>query len=67
MKPNICSICCGPIEIRRTEDGTVYWSEGNNAEPVNNGRCCDACDAKIVIPMRLVRMMTARNYREWNE
>ena len=37
-----CSICGGQYE---------GW--GNNAKPVNNGRCCDACNWEHVIPARL--------------
>lgn len=45
MEENICSICFIP-----------YEGFGNNAEPVNNGRCCDACNDVIVIPARLQRL-----------
>lgn len=29
------------------------WSEGNNAQPVHEGRCCDDCNAMVVIPARV--------------
>lgn len=29
------------------------WSQGNNALPVNDGRCCDECNMEFVIPARL--------------
>lgn len=29
------------------------WTQGNNAEPVASGRCCDDCNATAVIPARL--------------
>jgi len=48
-----CSICKGDIEQHRNEEGVVYWTAGHNAEPVNDGRCCDTCNAEIVIPARL--------------
>jgi len=48
-----CSICDGPIEVLPT--GTGGWSTGNNAWPVNDGRCCNECNSKVVIPMRLER------------
>lgn len=32
------------------------WSQGNNAEPVASGRCCDECNAGIVIPARLLEI-----------
>ena len=34
----------------RQHNGVVYWTEGNNAQPVADGRCCDACDCMVVIP-----------------
>lgn len=33
--------------------GKEYEGCGNNAQPVNNGRCCDECNAKVVIPTRM--------------
>lgn len=42
-----CSICQKEIE---NNNG---WDKGHNAEPVNNGRCCDVCNATVVIPARL--------------
>ena len=44
----ICSIC--KEEIKTTWYG---WSDGNNAEPINTGRCCDDCDQKYVYPARI--------------
>jgi len=42
-----CTICKGDIP-------TVHgWSQGNNAEPVASGRCCDHCNQTIVVPTRL--------------
>jgi hypothetical protein len=40
----ICSICNGPIV-----------GFGNNAYPVNDGRCCDRCNVDCVIPARIER------------
>lgn len=48
----VCSICGGPIGI---EIGG--WADGHNAEPVNHGRCCSACNEQVVIPMRIQRML----------
>lgn len=31
-----------------------YENWGNNAEPVNEGRCCDYCNDTVVIPARLM-------------
>ena len=38
----ICSIC-----------GKKYEGYGNNAGPINNGRCCDKCNITIVVPRRI--------------
>ena len=38
----ICSIC---------QSEFTEW--GNNAQPVNDGRCCNDCNATVVIPARL--------------
>lgn len=37
-----CSIC-----------GKSYEGYGNNAQPINNGRCCDDCNKTIVVPRRI--------------
>jgi hypothetical protein len=39
---NTCSIC-----------GHPYEGFGHNAQPVNDGRCCDTCNTHIVIARRL--------------
>lgn len=44
----ICSIC-----------GGVYHGYGNNAEPVNSGRCCDTCNG-IVLGRRLENLRNGR-------
>lgn len=48
-----CSICSEKIQLHKTPEGKVYWSDGHNAQPVNNGRCCDDCNEQVVIPVRL--------------
>lgn len=30
-----------------------YEGYGNNAQPVNNGRCCDRCNTLTVVPKRM--------------
>ena len=42
-----CSICNNKINDRF----------GNNAEPVNNGRCCNDCNSTVVIPARIKEML----------
>ena len=39
----ICSICKDKINDKY----------GHNAEPINDGRCCDMCNRVIVIPHRM--------------
>ena len=41
-KKQICCIC-----------GEEYIGYGNNAEPYKEGRCCDECNKKFVIPDRI--------------
>ena len=38
----VCSICGGPI-----------IGFGNNAQPVNDGLCCDRCNERVVCPRSL--------------
>lgn len=46
-----CSICQKQIEVHNG------WDKGHNAEPVSDGRCCDVCNATVVIPAR-INLMT---------
>ena len=51
--PPNCCICGFTVEVKKTEDGKVYWNQGNNPEPVRSeGRCCDTCNNLVVIPAR---------------
>ena len=53
--PN-CSICGNKVEEKvNPADGKVYWNQGENAQPINNGRCCDSCAMKVVFPARMAR------------
>ena len=45
-----CCLCKNKIEIKRN------WKEGNNAQPIKKGRCCDMCNTLKVIPARLQRV-----------
>ena len=39
-----CSICGKDISpLLHPATGEVVWDQGNNAEPINDGRCCDVC------------------------
>ena len=50
MKTEKCVFCKQPI-----------IGYGNNAEPIRHGRCCDYCDATIVIPGRIAILLNNRN------
>lgn len=52
IEPVDCSICGRKIPICPI----TGWRHGNNAEPVNNGRCCDHCNASVVIPRRITEL-----------
>ena len=52
-----CPICKGRM---------TYWHPGskgygNNARPLNDGRCCDWCNEYLVIPARLMRHANSRS------
>lgn len=46
----VCCIC-----------GEEYTGYGNNAEPYKEGRCCDECNRKFVIPSRLNKLRSTKN------
>ena len=46
----VCCIC-----------GEEYTGYGNNAEPYKEGRCCDKCNMKFVIPYRLSQLRKDKN------
>lgn len=56
-----CCICRGPLDVKRTESGRIYWDQGENAQPVQDGRCCVACNASVVIPARLRAVLVGNN------
>jgi len=47
-------ICC--ICKKKIKPGLLGYDKGHNAEPVKRGRCCDSCNAIVVIPVRLRRL-----------
>lgn len=49
-----CSIC---HEVIKGNYGPLI---GHNAEPVNGGRCCDTCNANVVMPARVNRLMSGK-------
>jgi len=52
----ICSICGCAIKPHPLSG----WDQGNNAEPINSGRCCDDCNEKYVIPKRIADVLARR-------
>ena len=48
-----CSICAGKIDKHINQNGEVYWDKGHNAEPINDGRCCDKCNTQVVVAKRI--------------
>lgn len=46
-----CSICSNEIEVEPSG-----WDGGHNAWPINDGRCCSACNSSRVVPERIRRM-----------
>lgn len=42
-----CCICNDEIDVQGT------WTQGHNANPVKDGRCCTKCNYNVVIPKRL--------------
>lgn len=44
--------------------GKEYTHWGNNALPINDGRCCDKCNNDIVIPERIKRMIQGKSIYE---
>ena len=56
MKPvQVCSICGGAIV-----------GFGNDAQPINDGRCCDRCNLERVLPEKMRRMQARDAKREGN-
>ena len=53
-KLKICIVCdqtIQPTYLGKSLDDPnedVYWYEGNNAEPLAAGRCCDKCNSLVV-------------------
>lgn len=49
----------------------TYEHFGNNAEPVNSGRCCDECNISVVIPARIhgssYKAMMAKAGSAWSQ
>ena len=57
----ICVICHKEIEKQYTKEGVMYWDQGNSAEPIAEGRCCNKCNDTIVTPTRVTEMIVQMN------
>ena len=51
-KDPICSIC-----------EEEYTGLGNNAQPVNDGQCCDKCNFRTVLPARMIAKQSMRKIK----
>lgn len=64
-KPGLkCCICGNDIEKLRNDKGQVVWDQGNNAEPVAKGRCCNVCNTTRVLPTRIQRWQLSHPIRK---
>ena len=65
----MCIICRGPIEPHVNAEGVIYWTEGHSAEPIGEGRCCNRCNADIVLPARIaeIQLSIANKMGDKNE
>jgi len=59
MERRQCSICGDNALARCWGEEEASW--GNNAHPVNAGRCCDQCNALVVLPARLAKLNMVRH------
>ena len=46
--------------------GKSYTGKGHNAEPLAQGRCCNACNYISVIPARIQQVYDLRKFQEEN-
>ncbi len=58
-----CCICQDKIGIE-----VGGWAKGHNASPiVEGGRCCEACNSNLVIPVRMSFITPKMNERQKKE
>jgi len=66
-KIKVCCICTESIKPKYLGKDQIdkskswYWYDGNNAEPVAEGRCCDSCNFTVVIPQRITDISMTQN------
>ena len=67
----VCVICAETIKpkfLGLDKDGNKhYWYGGNNAQPVDDGVCCDNCNKTVVIPERMTNILMSRNLDSFNK
>lgn len=56
-----CILCDLPVHPHMLPDGSPYWLRGHNAQPVADGRCCDACHPLIIS----ARLGVVRHIHAW--
>lgn len=56
LKHKKCCLCGNDIDFQRDEKGKIFWTDGHNAEPLKDGRCCSVCNETKVIPERIKHM-----------
>ena len=54
-----CILCYEPLDVIKDENGEVIYDDGNDALPLADGRCCNACDFKVTVG-RLAELKEAR-------
>lgn len=47
-----CVLCRDALDVLY-KNGIAIWTDGNNAEPMSSGRCCNYCNDTKVIPARI--------------
>ena len=57
MKRGTCCICKGPLENEWGNNPTGAVIKGRKKEFKPEDRCCDSCNAKFVIPGRLLKIL----------
>ena len=56
-----CCICNRNIDAMVDPNtGKEVWTEGHNAEPVTDGRCCSDCNNQVVVPVRMMKLISSK-------
>ena len=56
-----CCICNEKIDAMvDPKTGKEIWTEGHNAEPVADGRCCSDCNNNIIVPFRMMKLISSK-------